>query len=125
MLFRSESVRHELLAQGSPVRLSVVHPGAVKTNIVRSARPGAHATDSAVERLRFIDNFDRMARTTAAVAATRIVRGIERNEPRILIGRDARLMDWIQRLRPVRYWSTLAGSAARLMRSGDASDAGS
>ena len=54
------------------------------------------------------DRFERMARTTPAAAAQRIIRGIERNEPRILIGGDARLLDIIQRLRPATYWGLLS-----------------
>jgi hypothetical protein len=41
-------------------------------------------------------------------AAARILRGVERREPRILIGRDARQIDLLQRLRPGTYWKTLA-----------------
>jgi hypothetical protein len=36
------------------------------------------------------------------------VRGIERNEPRILIGRDAQLLDFIQRFKPATYWRLLS-----------------
>jgi len=43
----SESLRHELAASNSPVRLSVVHPGGVATNIVRSAQAGVGVTDNA------------------------------------------------------------------------------
>ena len=35
----SESLRHELQTANSPVRLSVVHPGGVATNIVRNSAP--------------------------------------------------------------------------------------
>ena len=37
----SESLRHELAMANSPVKLSVVHPGGVLTNIVRNSRTGA------------------------------------------------------------------------------------
>ncbi len=36
----SESLRHELAVANSPVRLSVVHPGGVATNIARNSRTG-------------------------------------------------------------------------------------
>ncbi len=49
-----------------------------------------------------------VARTTPAAAARRIADGIERNEPRILIGGDARLLDLVQRVRPGNYWKVLA-----------------
>ena len=109
----SESVRHELSMNNSTVRISVVHPGGVKTSIARNSRAGAHLRDSSSQS-QTAERFDQLARTTASAAARRIIRGIERNEPRILIGGDARLMDLIQRLRPGGYWTMLARVAAHL-----------
>jgi hypothetical protein len=40
-------------------------------------------------------------------AAQRIIMGIEKNQPRILIGGDARFMDLLQRFRPASYWAVL------------------
>jgi short-subunit dehydrogenase len=103
----SESLRHELRMANSSVRLSVVHPGGISTNIVRNMRTGAGVTDNA-RRAESIDRFEQVAKTTPKAAALRIISGIENNEPRILIGGDARLMDILQRLMPSRYWSVLA-----------------
>jgi short-subunit dehydrogenase len=103
----SESLRHELQAAQSPVRLSVVHPGGVATNIVRNARSGSGITDNA-RRAQAIERFDRLAKTTPQAAALRIIFGIENNQPRILIGNDARFMDLLQRLRPATYWAPIA-----------------
>ena len=85
----SESLRHELAMANSPVRLSVVHPGGVATNIARNSRPGVGMTDNA-RRAQSIERFDAVAKTTPAAAALRIIVGIEKNQPRILIGNDAR-----------------------------------
>ena len=103
----SESLRHELAMANSPVRLSVVHPGGVATNIVRNSRTGAGITDNA-RRAQSIDRFDAVAKTTPPAAAQRIIIGIEKNQPRILIGNDARFMDLLQRFRPATYWAVLA-----------------
>lgn len=103
----SESLRHELQMAASPVRLSVVHPGGVATNIVRNSRAGTGVTDNA-RRAQTIERFDAVARTTPAAAALRIITGIEKNQPRILIGNDARFMDLLQRFRPGTYWAVLA-----------------
>jgi short-subunit dehydrogenase len=103
----SESLRHELQMANSPVKLSVVHPGGVATNIARNSRTGTGMTDNA-RRARSIERFDAVAKTTPAAAALRIITGIEKNQPRILIGNDARFMDFLQRLRPGSYWSVLA-----------------
>ena len=103
----SESLRHELQMAASPVRLSVVHPGGVATNIVRNSRAGTGVTDNA-RRAQTIERFDAVAKTTPAAAALRIITGIEKNQPRILIGNDARFMDLLQRFRPGTYWAVLA-----------------
>jgi short-subunit dehydrogenase len=103
----SEALRHELAMNKSTVRLSVVHPGGVKTNIARKARTGAQLRES-VSLSDVGDRFERLARTTPATAAQRILRGIERNEPRILIGRDAQYLDLIQRFKPATYWGLLS-----------------
>jgi short-subunit dehydrogenase len=103
----SESLRHELQMAASPVRLSVVHPGGVATNIVRNSRAGTGVTDNA-RRAQTIERFDAVAKTTPAAAALRIITGIEKNQPRILIGNDARFMDLLQRFRPGSYWAVLA-----------------
>lgn len=108
----SEALRHELQVADSPVRLSVVHPGGVATGIARNSRTGVGVADNA-RRVQMIERFDAAARTSPKDAALRIIRGIEKNEPRILIGPDARLMDILQRLRPGTYWSVLARRMAR------------
>jgi short-subunit dehydrogenase len=113
----SESLRHELQMAGSPVKLSVVHPGGVATNIARSSRSGAGMTDNA-RRAQSIERFDAMAKTTPAAAALRIIAGIERNQPRILIGNDARFMDLLQRIRPATYWNVLARRIEKALQAG-------
>jgi short-subunit dehydrogenase len=113
----SESLRHELQAAGSPVRLSVVHPGGVATNIVRNARSGFGVTDNA-RRVQSIERFDTLAKTTPQAAALRIIAGIEKNQPRILIGNDARLMDLLQRLRPATYWAPIARRIEKMTNAG-------
>lgn len=109
----SEALRHELAVNKSTVRLSVVHPGGVKTNIARKARTGTELRES-VSMDEVGDRFERMARTTPSAAAQRIIRGIERNEPRILIGGDARILDVLQRLKPATYWALLSRIFARM-----------
>jgi short-subunit dehydrogenase len=103
----SESLRHELQMAKSPIKLSVVHPGGVATDIARNARSGTGVTDN-TRRAEAIARFDRVARTTPATAARRIAEGIERNQSRILIGGDAKLLDLVQRISPGNYWKVLA-----------------
>jgi short-subunit dehydrogenase len=113
----SESLRHELAMANSPVRLSVVHPGGVLTNIVRNSRTGSGITDNA-RRAESIDRFDAIAKTTPPAAAQRIITGIEKNQPRILIGNDAKFMDLLQRFRPATYWAALAKRIGKMEAKG-------
>jgi len=103
----SEALRHELQMANSPVRLTVVHPGGVATNIARNSRTGTGVTDNA-QRAEAIERFDKVAKTTPQAAGLRIIAAIEKNKPRVLIGNDARMIDILQRLRPGTYWSVLA-----------------
>jgi short-subunit dehydrogenase len=108
----SEALRHELEDTG--VGVSIVHPGYVKTAIARNARVAAAMDpNEAAERAA---NFDRMTGSSAEQAAERIVIGIERRQKRILIGRDAMQLDWVQRMLPVSYWALMKRRAARAAR---------
>jgi short-subunit dehydrogenase len=113
----SESLRHELQMASSPIRISVVNPGGVKTNIVRNSRTGAGITDNE-RRAQTIERFDAIAQATPSDAALVIIKGIEKNQPRILIGGDARFMDLVQRFRPGTYWSVLARRIAKMDKAG-------
>ena len=113
----SEALRHELQMAKSPIRLSVVHPGGIKTNIVRNSRAGTGVTDNE-RRVQSIERFDAIAQTSAKDAALRIIKGIEKNEPRILIGGDARFMDILQRFRPATYWNVMAKRIAKAANKG-------
>lgn len=100
----TEALRHELA--GGSVKVSVVHPGGIKTNIANNGRSGAGADPAAAERERELFN-RKAARTSPDAAAERIARGVLRGEERILIGLDAWALDRIQRWMPVKYWRLL------------------
>jgi NAD(P)-dependent dehydrogenase (short-subunit alcohol dehydrogenase family) len=106
----TEALRHELA--GTPVRVSCVHPGGVRTPIARRARLGAGGSEA--NREKTIASFEKLARTSPEAAATRILRGVERREPRILIGTDAYQIDILQRLRPATYWKSLSRKLGKL-----------
>lgn len=100
----TEALRHE--AEGTGLRVSVVHPGGIRTRIAEHATFDASRV-TAADREAVLARFRRLARTTPAAAAMRILQGIERDEARILVGRDATLLAWLQRIAPVHYWRTL------------------
>jgi len=89
----SETLLQELAE--TTIRVTIVHPGAVKTNLVRNS-PGFSQEQVAY--------FDSVAKTTSDVAARKIVRAIERDKAQILIGKDAWFMWLGKRFAPV--WFT-------------------
>lgn len=100
----TEALRHEL--EGTPVRVSVVHPGGVRTTIAEHATfDAARWTDA--ERQARIARFLALTRTSADQAADAILHGVEADAPRILVGQDARVLAWLARIAPVRYWRWL------------------
>lgn len=99
----TESLRHELL--GSNVLISVVHPGGIKTNIVKHARQGEKATEA---DMKIADEMlDKLAKTTPEKAAETIIKGIKSKNPRILIGPDAWQISIIHRMFPKRYFKIM------------------
>ena len=107
----SEALRHEL--EGSPVGVTVVHPGGVRTSVDLNARRGG-VTQAEADMQRHISAT--LLTLPPEDAAARIVRGIQRREKRVLVGRDARQVAMIQRLFPVDHWPAIARSIARKLR---------
>lgn len=100
----TEALRQELDMQKSCVSATCVHPGGIRTNIARAARYDKSAesiTGQSQEASQ--KNFEKMFRTTAADAVKVILRGVERDSRRVLIGPDAYFIDAMQRLLPTGY----------------------
>ena len=104
----TESLRGELELEGSTVQATTVHPGGVKTDIVRNSRIGETGAlgRSPEEIVREFE--EELARLTPKEAAEIILDGIERNRGRILVGLDAKFIDLFQRLVPSSYPKPLA-----------------
>ncbi len=98
----SESLWTELAGTG--IGVTCVHPGGVRTNIVRSARLGNEGRRAAV-----VAEFDRIARMTPEAAATRIVAAIEAGAMRVRLGPETYLADWAKRLAPTLTQRVVAG----------------
>ena len=104
----SDALREEL--RETSVRVLCVHPGGIRTRIAEQARLG-DISSVAASAAELHANFAQAARTTAGDAAAAIIRAIERDQTRLLIGLDARLGDWVFRLAPARasaWFSALA-----------------
>ena len=102
----TETLRIEMLRDKLPVKVTVVHPGGVKTNIATAGLQhaqelGYEVTDH--ERRRVQAYNDKLLRMAPAEAARIIIDGVERDKARVLVGNDAKLVDLIVRTFPVRY----------------------
>ena len=76
------------------------------TNIARLAEVDREVT--ADEREDFNTQFDKAAITSAERAAEIILNGAAKGKRRVLIGRDAKVVSFIQRMFPASYWGKLS-----------------
>jgi short-subunit dehydrogenase len=79
--------------RGTPVRITVVIPGGMATNM--AANSGVAVTVDPAKAAQMAKNL-----TTPEAAANAILDGMERNAYRVVIGRDAKLMDLLYRVNP-------------------------
>jgi short-subunit dehydrogenase len=114
----TEALRQELDLEKCGVSATSVHPGGIRTNIARAAKMDAsmdRATGGQAEAARA--RFDQMLNmTTAESAAQQILRAVERNQRRVLVGMDAKLMDFMVRLLGSWYQPGSAWLSRKLMR---------
>jgi NAD(P)-dependent dehydrogenase (short-subunit alcohol dehydrogenase family) len=106
----TQGLRVELRKTG--VTVSVVYPGGVNTEITKNS--GVESTAEA-EADPATEARMRKMLTQPAAAAAKIVRAVEKGTPRVIIGKDARVVDLLSRLMPVRTASLLAGLMGKLM----------
>jgi NAD(P)-dependent dehydrogenase (short-subunit alcohol dehydrogenase family) len=110
----TDALRQEL--RGTGVRAATVHPGGVRTNIVRNGRIHADPEGLGRTKEQMAAHFETIARTSPEKAAAIIHRGVDRGKARILVGPDAYLFDALARLTPTHYYAVLARLLARLER---------
>jgi len=99
----SEALRNEL--EGTSVGVSVVHPGGVATSIARNARRSESASPEVLAAT--LARIEAKLKMPPAQAGETIVRGVEQRKPRIIVGRDAKVIAMIERFAPVSYWKVL------------------
>lgn len=78
--------------KGTNVHVTVIHPGAVNTNIMKNSEvktSGMEASGDATNQT-----------LSAEKAAAIMIDGIERNKYRVLVGKDATMLDYLYRFNP-------------------------
>lgn len=107
----TEALRQEMVLNGHPVEVTCVHPGGVRTAIARNAAAVG------VDQARNAEFFDKhLARTTPERAAKVIVDGMLAGKSRVLVGRDAKLLDALVRVSGPGYQRVVSRFARRTRR---------
>jgi butyryl-CoA dehydrogenase len=112
----TDALRIELEVDQCGVSSTTVHPGGIKTNIARNARMDASVTDVAGGPDQARRDFDKIAMTSPEKAALQILKAVENDKRRALIGPDAKVIDLISRLPAGLHQKVLAAGARRQRR---------
>lgn len=94
----TEAVQQDMKAEGHPVHVACVYPGAVATSILETS---SCAIDLDIESISA--KFALLARTSPEKAAQTILKGVAARRSRILIGPDAYAADLVTRTAGIKY----------------------
>ncbi|EWM10557.1 SDR family oxidoreductase [Kutzneria sp. 744] len=107
----TDSLRQEL--RGTGVSAVNIHPGGIKTNIVRNGRMRQDPEGGERSMDEMAASFERIAMTTPDKAAQIIHRGVEAGKARVLVGPDAYVFDAMMRIAPTHYFDLIGRVADR------------
>jgi short-subunit dehydrogenase len=99
----SDALRHELA--GEQVGVTTVHPGGVRTRIAETARVAANVPDDQARAGK--EAINKLLTYPPDQAAARILNGIEKRRPRVLIAWTAVVPDLLARVFPASYWQVM------------------
>jgi short-subunit dehydrogenase len=100
----TESLRQEL--SNTNIFVTLVFPGGVKTNIAQNSRTD-YPIDGETYR-KGLRQFETLLKTSPEEAAQAIINGIKHKSSRVLIGKDARQIDFLARFNPNSYDKAIA-----------------
>ncbi|MGD9620263.1 MAG: SDR family NAD(P)-dependent oxidoreductase [Mycolicibacterium sp.] len=107
----TESLYQEMAISGHPVAVTSVHPGGIKTAIVRNATMA-----EGVDQDNLTTFFDKkLTMTTPEKAARTILDAVRKKKARVLIGPDAKALDLIVRVTGSRYQQLFSTAIARFL----------
>jgi len=105
----TEALRQEMLVGKHPVKVTCVHPGGIKTAVARNATV-ADGEDPQT----FAEFFDKwLARHSPEMAAATIVDGVAKGHARVVVGWDAKALDWLARITGSSYQRIVAAGVAK------------
>jgi short-subunit dehydrogenase len=109
----TEALRVELDIEDCGVSATAVHPGGIKTNIARNARIDDSVAEIGQDPSDAKQSFERLFITSPKRAAKVIIRAIEKDKRRAMIGPDAHFINFAAKLPPSVYQRVLAAGASR------------
>lgn len=109
----TEALRLELDNEGGAVSATAIHPGGIKTNIAKNARVDPSVTGFGADPIEAGRDFEKAFRTTAEDAARTIIRAVQLNKRRAMIGADAHLFNLVTHLPPGIYQRAIARGVSR------------
>ena len=102
----TETLALEMESSDTGVGVCCVHPGGVATNVARNAQ--VDFLPEGVKREDLDNDFDDLAITPVVDAVKTILAGTASRQRRIVVGKDAKVASFMQRLMPVNYHKVLA-----------------
>ena len=112
----TESLRQDLEITGSRVSTTCIHPGGIKTNIAKSARMSKSVSEvTGISQENASSSFEKFFIHTPDSAAKIILKGVQQNARRVLVGNDAKFLDGMARVFPSGYQWVLT-NAMRLQK---------
>ncbi len=114
----TDALRIELEIEGAPVSATTIHPGGIATSIARNSRRHDSVRTIGGDPEEAIAEFEKMLRTTPEKAARQILKAVERNRRRALIGPDAKVFDLVSRLPAGLYQRVLVQGSKRQIANG-------
>jgi NAD(P)-dependent dehydrogenase (short-subunit alcohol dehydrogenase family) len=112
----TEALRQELDMARCGVSATCVHPGGIRTNIARAAKMDESIQKATGDAEAARAKFDKLLNfTTAESAALQILRAVEGNKRRVLVGLDAKFLDKLVRVLGSWYQPIITAFAKRDM----------
>jgi len=99
----TESLRQELDMMKYGVSATCVHPGGIKTAIAQNARTDESMAALGIDPRTSKEKFSKNLITSAEQASATILKSVQNNKRRVLVGWDAIVLDKVQRLFPAAY----------------------
>jgi NAD(P)-dependent dehydrogenase (short-subunit alcohol dehydrogenase family) len=106
----TEALREEMLINRHKVGVTCVHPGGIRTGIVRNGRTTAHEDADQLNAL-----FEKLGRMEPEKAASIIWGAVRKDQARLLVGYDAHLIHQFAKLTGSRYQDVFALAKKRML----------